>query len=925
MQYQNFKRDPQSVSDDWRLFFEGVEFGQNLPTAGAGLSEKEMDVFRLIHAYRDHGHYEAKLNPLTESVKSHPDLQLHNFGLTEADLDQRFAVGRVVGLPDASLREILAHLRASYCGSISAQFSECTPSLRQWFINEMEQNRDGQRYALPVVSREDKLRVFDQLAKTESFEKFLHTRYVGKKRFSIEGTDSLIPMMETLVDVGADLGMEEVVVGMAHRGRLNMLANFMGKATDTILMEFEGYQSPDMKFFDGDVKYHMGYSSDKKSKSGKPVHASMAYNPSHLEAVNPVVCGMTRAKQRRRQDTLERKKVVPVLIHGDAAFAGQGVVAETLQMSQLPAYTVGGVMHIVLDNQVGFTTKPENARSSPYASDISKIIQAPVLHVNGDDVEACCRAMSIAIRYRQEFKRDIVINMIGYRRFGHNEGDEPAFTQPLMYEKIKKHPTPFDLYAQRLVKEGVITDEEPEKVFKQKIEKLQVILDAAKKNPPAMAPLAFDGLWKGLRRAKPEDFSADTNTKVKRETLLKTGEILTTAPSGFNPHPKLAKLLESRRQMLQGEGAVDWGMAEMLCYGTLLHEGIPVRLTGQDAIRGTFTHRHAAWYDVKTGEKYDPLRTINPSEVEFCVYDSFLSEFAVMGFEYGNSSSDPTFLSIWEAQFGDFVNGAQIIIDQFISSAEQKWQRMSGLVLLLPHGYEGQGPEHSSARLERFLQLCAQDNMQVVNMTTPAQIFHALRRQVKRDFRKPLIVMSPKSLLRHPRVVSPIEAFVNGSFQEVIADEMTKATAAQKSVKRLILCSGKVYYDLLARREEMAKTDAKSAAEFALVRVEQLYPWPGHRLAPIFSSYPNLEDVVWCQEEPKNMGAWFFVAPRLREMLQEMLDVPVVYAGRDERASPATGSEKRHQEEQKGLVDSAFNRQAPTKMKSGKVDAAKKK
>lgn len=901
--YNNYKTDPSKVGDEWRLFFEGVEFGQGLApknlSASTGLSPKELEVYRFINAFRDYGHFEANLNPLSDSIKSFPDLSPPAFGIQEADLDKVYAVGEVVGLPGATLREILAHLRKAYCGTLTVNVSDAMPTVRNWFRREFEQGRQNWK-----LTKEDKLRTFEQLAKVESFEKFIHTRFVGKKRFSVEGADSLIPMMETLVDVGSALGMEEVVVGMAHRGRLNMLANFMGKQAEMIFSEFEGHRDENNSFFDGDVKYHLGYSVDKVSpKSGKTVHASMAFNPSHLEAVNPVVLGMVRAKQRRRRDTSERKKVVPVLIHGDAAFAGQGIVAETLQMSQLGAYSVGGTVHLVIDNQVGFTTSPEYSRSSPYASDIAKMIQTPVILVNGDDVEACCEAMAIAVRFRQEFKRDVVVHMICYRRFGHNEGDEPAFTQPLMYEKIKKHPTPYDLYAQKLVKEGVINDEEPEKLFKTRIEKLQVTLETAQKTPPPMKPLVFEGLWKGLRRSKSEDFTRDVVTKASKKHLQEIGDLLTTVPAGFNVHPKVAKLLESRKAMMTGEGAVDWGLGELLAYGTLLKEGTPVRITGQDAIRGTFTHRHAAWYDVKTGEKYTPLRTINPDEVEFCIYDSFLSEFAVMGFEYGNSSSDPTFLTIWEAQFGDFVNGAQIIIDQFLSSAEQKWQRMSGLVLLLPHGYEGQGPEHSSARLERFLQLCAQDNMQVVNMTSPAQLFHALRRQMKRDFRKPLIVMSPKSLLRHPKVVSKVSEFYEGSFQEVIGDEARTGKAAS-AVERAVLCSGKVYFDLLAAREQM---DAKEAAKIALVRVEQLYPFPAHKLTPELKGYKNLKSVVWCQEEPKNMGSWFFAKPRLDEMLEAAgLDVPVRYAGRDERASPATGSEKVHAIEQKQLVSDAL-------------------
>jgi 2-oxoglutarate dehydrogenase E1 component len=917
--YDTFKRDPSQIGEEWRLFFEGVEFGQGLSggsvsgseslSAQTGLSQKELEVYRFINAYRDYGHFEANLNPLSDSLKSFPDLSPLAFGISESDLDSVYSVGEVVGLPGATLRQILAHLRASYCGTLTVNVSDAMPTVRTWFRREFEQERKAW-----TMSKEDKLRVFEQLAKTESFEKFIHTRFVGKKRFSIEGADSLIPMMETLVDVGSDLGMEELVVGMAHRGRLNMLANFMGKQAEMIFSEFEGHRDENNSFFDGDVKYHLGYSVDKVSpKTGKSVHASMAFNPSHLEAVNPVVVGMVRAKQRRRRDTSERKKVIPVLIHGDAAFAGQGVVAETLQMSQLGAYTVGGTLHIVIDNQVGFTTSPEFARSSPYSSDIAKMIQTPVILVNGDDVEACCQAMSMAVRFRQEFKRDVVVHIVCYRRFGHNEGDEPAFTQPLMYDKIKKHPTAYDIYAQKLVKEGVITDEEPEKLYKTRIEKLQVTLETAQKNPPPMKPMAFEGLWKGLRRSKPEDFRQETNTKTSKKSLLEIGELLTTVPSGFTVHPKVAKLLETRKAMVVGAGAVDWGMAELLAYGSLLKEGSNVRISGQDAIRGTFTHRHAAWYDIKNGEKYTPLRMINPQEVEFCIYDSFLSEFAVMGFEYGNSSTDPTFLTIWEAQFGDFVNGAQIIIDQFLSSAEQKWQRMSGLVLLLPHGYEGQGPEHSSARLERFLQLCAQDNMQVMNMTTPAQLFHALRRQMKRDFRKPMIVMSPKSLLRHPKVISTMSDLTDGTFKEVIGDEVMTGKAAA-GVERAVLCSGKVYFDLWAAREAL---DAKDQAKIALVRVEQLYPFPAYKLVPELKGYKNLKTVIWCQEEPKNMGSWFFMKPRLDEMLEEAgLEVPVRYAGRDERASPATGSEKVHAVEQKAMLAEALGVKAPAKPKS---------
>jgi 2-oxoglutarate dehydrogenase E1 component len=904
--YQKFRNSPESVDLEWRMFFEGVEFAQNAPQnlngdaalSGAisgSVSGKELDVYNLIRAYRDYGHFEARLNPLSDVPKSFPELSFHNFNLTEADLDQNFEIGRIVGRPKAQLRDIIAYLKAVYCGTLTVQVADAMPTVRDWFYREFESGNEKFQ-----LTADDKKSILNQLMRAESFEKFIGTRYVGKKRFSIEGGDSLIPMLDTLVSRGVTLGVEEVVLGMAHRGRLNVLANFMGKAIEQIFAEFDGVRDEENSFFDGDVKYHLGFSIDRKTAQG-PCHLSMAYNPSHLETVDPIVQGMVRAKQRRRRDTQERRKVIPVLIHGDAAFAGQGVVAETFQMSQLKGYTVGGTVHIVIDNQVGFTATPEETRSAPYSSDIAKMLHTPVLHVNGDDVEACVRAVDIAIRFRQEFKRDVVINVICYRRFGHNEGDEPAFTSPLMYDKIKIHPTAFAIYSQKLIDEGLITKAEADELFKKRIDQLQELLDSARKAPPKMTPMALDGNWKGLRRSAPEDFQKETNTKTKLSTLKKVGQLLTTFPPDFHPHAKIVKLVESRSKMLEGDGQVDWGMGELLCYGSLLEEGTPIRISGQDVVRGTFTHRHAGFYDIQNGQPYFPLKTIKPDEVEFCIYDSLLSEYAVLGFEYGNSSSDPRFLTIWEAQFGDFVNGAQIILDQFLSSGEQKWQRMSGLVLLLPHGYEGQGPEHSSARLERFLQLCAQDNMQVVNLTTPAQLFHALRRQVKRDFRKPLIVMSPKSLLRHPKVISTLNDLAEGSFQEVIPENLIDA----QNVETVVLCSGKLYYDLLAGREALGSSQAEKTA---LIRVEQLYPFPEHKIVPALKAFKKLSKVIWAQEEPKNMGAWSYIQPKLTELMRKNgWQEPLIYAGRTERASPATGSEKVHQYEQAEIVQNCFS------------------
>jgi 2-oxoglutarate dehydrogenase E1 component len=852
--YQKFLEQPESLDPQWRLFFEGVEFAQQLPTQGS-FSQKELGAYNLIEHYRDYGHLKAKLDPLGLSPAAPESFELSAFGLSNTDLDQTFAVGALVGLPKAKLRDVIAHLESAYCGTLTAQVAECRPEVRDWFRKEFEQNSAP----LPL-SADDRREIFKQLARTESLEKFIHTRYVGTKRFSIEGADALIPMLERGVAKGTALGVEEIVIGMAHRGRINVLANFMDKAIDVIFSEFDGtaFEHYD---YDGDVKYHLGYSTDRQTPNG-PCHISLAFNPSHLEAVDPVVMGMTRAKQRRRLDTAERKKVVPILIHGDAAFAGQGVVSETLQMSRLQGFTVGGTVHVITDNQVGFTTDPEDARSTRYSCDVAKSIKAPCLLVNGDDTEACVKAMDMAIRFRHEFGEDVVIDQICYRRYGHNEGDEPAFTQPVMYEAIKAHPTLMKIYLDQLQSTGVMNTADGEAYFKEKIDNLQKILDDVRKNRPAAKPNAYNSQWKGLRRGKLEDFDKSVDTKVAKGTLDKVAKVLTEEPSGVNLNPKIQKLIQARKQMAEG-GHLDWAMGELLAYGSLCLEGTPVRLSGQDCKRGTFTHRQAVYYDVKTDAQFCPLSTLNPDKGEFVVYNSLLSEYAVLGFEYGNSFSDPTFLTVWEAQFGDFANGAQIIIDQFLSAGEEKWARSAGLTLLLPHGYEGQGPEHSNARPERFLQLCAQANMQVCNLTTPANLFHALRRQVKRDFRKPLVIMSPKSLLRHPKVISAWEDFTKGVFNEVIANPKTPDT---KNVETLVLCTGKLYYDLDEAREK-TYTDSKSTC---ILRVEQLYPFPRVQLTPFLSGMPKLQRVIWAQEEPKNMGAYQYIFPRINELLQEV-------------------------------------------------------
>ena len=889
--YAQFKASPESVSIEWKNFFEGVEFAKD---GAFGLSEKELDVYHLITAYRNYGHFEADLDPLTNTPVPSDQLRLKKFGLDEKDLDKKFQIGSIIGKKDSTLKEIIAHLRSVYCGKLTIQVAEALPEVRNWFIKEFEQNPTSFK-----LSADQKKEILKHLSNTEGLEKFINTRYVGTKRFSVEGGDAIMPMLEYLVTKGSALKVEEVVLGMAHRGRINVLANFMGKDVGQMFADFNGpteLETP-LEDYDGDVKYHLGYTKIKKTPTGD-VEAHLAFNPSHLEAVNPVVLGMARASQRRRDDMELRKKVIPILIHGDAAFAGQGLGLETFQMSQVKGYTVGGTVHLVIDNQVGFTTTPENGRSSHYSSDTAKILATPVIHCNGDDVESCVRAVDIAIRYRQEYGSDIVVNMLCYRRYGHNEGDEPAYTQPLMYDIIRKHATVRELYAKTLIQANVVDQATADGLLTGRMDELQKIYESAKATPPKVKTFKFEGAWKGLKKATQADIEKEVNTKVALAELKKVGQVISEIPAGFNIHPKLVKLLETRKAMAAGTEAIDWGMGELLAYGTLVSENTSVRLTGQDCVRGTFTHRHSAFYDTKTGEPFFALKKYDTATNYFCVYDSILSEYGVMGFEYGNSITDPSFLTMWEAQFGDFSNGAQIIIDQFIAAGESKWQQMSGLVLLLPHGYEGQGPEHSSARLERFLQLSAQNNIQVANLTTPAQIFHALRRQMKRDFRKPLVIMSPKSLLRHPRATSTLDELATGSFQEVIADPFISDA---KKVEKVVLVSGKLYYELLEEREKSRDLTT------AIVRLEQISPFPTWKMKEIFAMYGNAKKLVWAQEEPKNMGSYQFVYFRLAEMLQQMNSkMTFNYVGRTERSSPATGSIYRHRAEQAKLIADVF-------------------
>ncbi|HEX7673082.1 MAG TPA: 2-oxoglutarate dehydrogenase E1 component [Bdellovibrio sp.] len=883
--YADFKSKPDSLAGEWRSFFEGMEFAQE---GKFGMSDKELAVYQLIQAYRANGHLEADLNPLY-APQANEALALKTFGLADKDLNAKFQVGALVGKANATLADIIAHLKKTYCGKISLQASDAAPAEVKWLTQEFE----GAPYKIAIEEKKDTLAA---LTKAESLEKFVHTRYVGTKRFSIEGADSMLPMLNTLINKGSQAGIKELFLGMAHRGRVNTLVNFFGKSEEYVFGDFNGPLETEkpVEDFDNDVKYHLGYKAEKKTLSGATVKATMAYNPSHLETVNAVALGMARAAQDLAGG--DRKSIVPVLIHGDAAFAGQGIIQETLQMAGVKPHTTGGTVHIVVDNQVGFTTNGKDTRSTRYSSDAAKMLFIPVIHVNGDDVEACVRAADIAIRYRQQFAKDVVINLICYRKYGHNEGDEPAFTQPLMYDIIKTHPTVREIYIKKLTAENSVDQKSADDLYQQAMDRLQKIYEDTKKSPPKLKNFKFEGNWAGLRKGLEADAEKPADTTFDLAKLKQIGEKIGSYPADFTPHPKLIKLLEARRNMGAGKEMIDWGMGELLAYGSLLAEGTSVRLTGEDCVRGTFTHRHAGMYDVKTNKAYFPLADLNP-KANLLVAESILSEYGVMGYEYGYSVQDPKSLVMWEAQFGDFANGAQIVIDQYLAAAESKWQQMSGLVLLLPHGYEGQGPEHSSARFERFLQLCAQYNMQVANLTTPAQIYHALRRQIRRDFRKPLVIMTPKSLLRHPRAVSSIEELAKGTFQEVIPDTVDKS-----KVDTVVFVSGKLYYELLEEREKTKKEN------IALVRLEQVYPFPATKVTEVLKSYPKAKTLVWAQEEPRNMGAFQHVYFKFIDVVQKAgLQLRFEYAGRAEKASPAVGSVHKHKAEQAEIIKSIFS------------------
>ncbi|PYQ50520.1 MAG: multifunctional oxoglutarate decarboxylase/oxoglutarate dehydrogenase thiamine pyrophosphate-binding subunit/dihydrolipoyllysine-residue succinyltransferase subunit [Acidobacteria bacterium] len=859
---------------DLRIPHEPVHWAKDRARTGDEARIREAKVLQMINAYRVRGHLLADLDPLEYAVHRHPELDPAFYGLTIWDLDREFVCGGLCGHTTSKLRDILDTLRETYCGKIGPEYMHIQETVqKKWLQDRMEPTRNHDNLDGAI-----KRRILMKLNDAEAFEKFLHTKYVGHKRFSLEGAESVIPMLDYLFNAATENGAVEAVIGMAHRGRLNVLANILGKSYEKIFHEFEGDVDPNTTQGSGDVKYHLGADGTHQSPNGATLKLTLASNPSHLEAVDPIVEGMARAKQTLIDDR-ERKQVLPVLIHGDAAFAGQGVVAETLNLSQLKGYRTGGTVHVVINNQIGFTTGPESARSSVYATDVAKAVQAPIFHVNGDDPEACIRAIRLAYEFRQQFHKDVVIDMLCYRRHGHNEGDEPSLTQPRMYKAIKEHRSVRKIYTEQLLRKGDIDPKEAEEWLDAFRVKLQEAFDRTRedKEPPTQGS---ETLWTdeevtGFQKEPSPD------TAVSSQQLETVSRALASMPENFTPHPKLKPVVARRQAMAEGREPIDWGFAELLAFGTILIDGFRVRLSGQDSGRGTFSQRHAVMFDYVNGASYVPLKSLSQDhERGFVAYDSLLSEYGVLGFEYGYSVADPDALVMWEAQFGDFVNGAQIVVDQFVSSAEEKWSQNSGLALLLPHGYEGQGPEHSSARLERFLTLCAEGNMQVIYPTTPAQYFHALRRQMKNNPRKPLIVMTPKSLLRHPRATSSLQDLTGGRFEPVLVD----GTAA--SAGRVIITAGKVFYDLLAARGDR---------DVRIIRLEQFYPFPQPMLA---NAIGNAKDIVWVQEEPRNMGAWPFLRERLPEGTR--------YVGRPISASPATGSHHRHEDQQKALIEAAL-------------------
>ncbi len=906
--YEQYIENPDSVEASWRSFFQGFDFANtsygsdffesaestenSAPTQPvsdySGIPEKlqkEFRVLNLIEGYRTRGHLFTKTNPVRERRVFKPSLELENFGLGNADLDTVFDAAKEVGLQPSSLRQIVDHLEKVYCQHIGIEYMYIRdPEVRKWIQNKLSVNHNQ-----PEFSAEQKKHILAKLNEAVSFENFLHTKYVGQKRFSLEGGESLIPALDALVESAAEKGVEQFVMGMAHRGRLNVLANTFGKSTSDIFSEFDGKDYDDDALFDGDVKYHLGLTADKVTKSGKKINLNLAPNPSHLETVGAVIEGIARAKQDRHFPE-DNSKVLPIALHGDAAVAGQGIVYEIIQMAKLDGYKTGGTIHVVINNQVGFTTNYLDARSSTYATDIAKVTLSPVLHVNADDAEAVVHAMLFALDYRMEFGGDVFIDLLGYRKYGHNEGDEPRFTQPNLYKLIAKHQNPRDLYAEKLVAANVIDKDYVAGLEKEYKTKLEENLEASRKKELTIITPFMQNEWEGYTQGDADDMLKKVNTAFSKDILLDVAGTITELPSDKKFISKIQKLIKDRKNMVEND-KLDWAMGELLAYGTLLTEGFDVRISGQDVERGTFSHRHAVVKVEDSEEEVVLLNQLNGQKGKFYIYNSLLSEYAVVGFDYGYALASPKTLTIWEAQFGDFSNGAQIMLDQYISAAEDKWNNQNGLVMLLPHGYEGQGAEHSSARMERYLQLCANHNMYVADCTTPANFFHLLRRQMKTEFRKPLIVFTPKSLLRHPDVVSTVDELANGSFQEVLDDPI----ADPKKVKSLVFCTGKFYYDLVAERENLKRDD------IAFVRIEQLFPLPIEQLKEVIAKYKNADDFVWAQEEPRNMGAYSY-------MLMNFTEVKLRVASLKAYSAPAAGSYTRAKKRHAAAIAMVFNK-----------------
>lgn len=884
--YQNYLKDPGSVDESFRQFFRGFDFARknyDAPSSGGKLS-KEFKVANLIRGYRQRGHLFTKTNPVRSRRKYFPTLDIENFGLEKADLETEFEAGSQIELGKAKLKDIIDHLQKTYCESVGVEYLYIRhPEIINWLEERMEKVRNT-----PDYSADKKKRIYDQLLVAAGFENFIHKKFVGQKRFSLEGSEVIIPGLHALIQKGAEMGAKEFVMGMPHRGRLNVLANILKKPYENIFKEFVG-QEYAAGISLGDVKYHLGYQNDIITSDGNEVSVYLAPNPSHLEAVGPVIEGVARAKINNKYNN-DYDKVIPVVIHGDAAIAGQGVVYEVVQMSQLRGYKTGGTIHIVINNQIGFTTNYLDARSSTYCTDVGKVTRSPVFHINGDDAEAMVYAMELAVEYRQNYNSDVFIDVLSYRKYGHNEGDEPRFTQPTLYKAISTHPNPRDLYGQRLLKEKVYTQKELNALQHGFDVYLDKQLEDSKEIDKVEIQRFLKSDWEGFKYAEPKDFISSPNTGVDKDKLLMLSEKMTTLPPELPFFGKVEKIMSDRIKMVE-EDKLDWAMGELLAYASLLTEGTPVRLSGQDSVRGTFAHRHAGLTIQDTEDQYYPLKNLSDDQAQFDVYNSSLSEYGVMGFEYGYALATPKGLTIWEAQFGDFYNVAQVIIDQYISSAEEKWGLMNGLVLYLPHGFEGQGPEHSSARIERFLSLAANDNMQVVNCTTPANFFHVLRRQIISEVRLPLIIFTPKSLLRHPKCVSKMDDLATGAFKEVIDDDNVDVD----EVRRVVFCSGKIYYDLLARKEEL------EARDIALIRIEQMHPFPKGQLQAVVDKYKNAILHLWVQEEPENMGAWKYI----RSMFKGVKLIPVA---RLASGSPATGLNGLHMVGQEEIIGKIFKK-----------------